>query len=128
MSSNLQALQSAIKLLADAAEDTVEALQPGETALQRLFAYENLGADLMALIPQMSDIPSEASQLAPSDYVTLAQSLVDDLAITNPQAESIIAASLKLLNDLATTILADVDSLVAAIRATLPPTPPAKAA
>lgn len=116
MATNLTALSSAIQLIADAANDTVQALQPGQSILQTLLDYENLIGDLEVLIPQIGDIPSEISQIGAAEYVTLIDTLVADLEISNEKAKAVVDAAVKLLNDLVLTILPNVECLVAAIK------------
>ena len=116
MPTNLTALTSALALIADAAKDTVLALVPGQSVLSELLDYENLIADLENLVPQIGQIPTEVSQMVPEDYLTLTQTFVTDLAITNEKAQTIIAASLQLLNDLVLKVLPDVEALVAAVK------------
>lgn len=120
---NLKALSQAIKTLADAVKDTMAAIQPGQSILGRLASYSNLIPDLEALIPQIGDIVGEASALKPEDYVTLVSLLVTDLAVTDEKAKAIIAASLKLLSDLALVIVPDAQSLIAAINTPAAPAP-----
>lgn len=123
MSTNLQALKSAIKTVADAVNDTVAAIKPGQSIVARVANYYNLVADLESLVPQIGDIPAEVSALAAADYLTLTSELVTDLAVSDAKAQAIITASLKLLSDLALTILPDVEALVAATKMTVAPAP-----
>lgn len=124
MNTNLVALLAAIKCLADAANDTVAALKPGQSAVARLAAYYNLIPDIESLVPQIGLIPAEVAALQPADYVSLTSSLVADLAISDVKAQAIIAASLKLLTDIALTVVPDVQALLSAIKTT-PPVPAA---
>ena len=116
MSTNLTALQSAIKLVADAAMDSVKAIGDSNTA-SKMAEYENLIPDLMALVPQIGQIPAEASALQPADYAALIQILATDLALPAGHVEGIITVSLKLLTDIVTVIVPDVQALIAAIQA-----------
>lgn len=117
MATNKDALYAALKLVADAAQDTVQAIQPGESTLSRLLAYKNLTGDLFALMPQIGDIPAEAKALDPAGYADLCSHFVADLAITDAHAQAIVGAGLKLLNDVVSVIVPDAEALVAAIKA-----------
>ena len=116
MTANVTVLNQALKLISDAAIDTQKVVSSTDSALVKLFSYENLVGDLMALLPQIGQIPAEVSQLLPADYTELAQTFVNDLKLTDVQAKTIIEASLKLLNDLALVVLPDVEALITAIK------------
>lgn len=117
VTTDVTALTSALNLIADAANDTIAAATAGTTAAQKVMDFENLLPDLMALIPQIGNIPAEAKALQSADYITLVESFVTRLGVTNTHAEAIIAASLKLLTDIVNVIIPDVQGLVAAIKA-----------
>lgn len=125
MATNLAALQGAIKLVADAALDTVNAIKPGQSTLSRLLAYKNLVEDVVALVPQIGDIPAELKALQPADAAVLASSLAIDLALPAGKAADTLNASLKLLSDLVLVVLPDVEALVAAIKEPAAPAAPA---
>jgi hypothetical protein len=114
---NVTALQAAIKMLTDAINDTLSAVEPNQNILKEVFDYENLLPDLIALVPQIGQIPSEVSALQPADYASLLQGLVSELNVTNEKAQAIIAASLKVLADIATVVVPDVQNLIAVIQA-----------
>jgi hypothetical protein len=61
MATNLTAPQTAIKLIADATTDSIKAAGDSTTAA-KIAEYELL-SDVIALIPQIGDIPTEASAL-----------------------------------------------------------------
>lgn len=128
MATNVAALQSAIKLVTDAVKDVVAVIAPGQSVLAKLMQCENLIEDLTVLIPQAGQIPAEVKALAPSDAVALVDGLVVDLGISNVHAEGIVNASLKLLTDLATVIILDVEALISAIKAPAGVAVPAPAA
>ena len=116
MATNLTALQAAIKVVADVVSDSVAAASATSSAA-KLADFENLLPDVMALIPQIGDVPSEASALAPADYATLVESLASDLSLPNGKVESIITAAVKLISDIATVIVPDVEAVLAAAKA-----------
>ena len=103
MSTNISALQAAIKLLADG----VGAIETKN--------YGTIMGDLINLLPQLGDIPSEVSGLAVADYETLAANLVTDLALPSGSVSNIVNASLKVLTDIV-SLEPDVVALVAAIK------------
>lgn len=113
---NLTALTSAIKLLSDAVLDSISAIQPGQSIITKLFDYENLIGDLESLLPNIGDIPTEVSQLQPEDYLTLVNTLVTDLNVTDVKAKAIITASLTTLHDIVLILLPDFEVLVSAIK------------
>lgn len=115
MATNLSALKAAIKLVADAATDSIKAAGDA-TSAAKLSEYSNLLPDVMALIPQIGDVPVEAKALAEADYSTLLQELVADLALPEGHVKQVIAASLKLLTDIAMVVVPDVEALIAAIK------------
>lgn len=117
MATNVAALQSAVKIVADAIKDTLAALQPGQSLVAKVLDFENLVTDVAALIPVIGDIPSEVKAMAPTDAVALVDGLVVDLAISNEHAKAIAESSVKLLSDLAIVIVPDVQALIAAIKA-----------
>lgn len=110
--SQLAALQSVIKLIADAADDVVAA--GGKFTTASLPQFSNLLSDVMALMPQVGSI--SLSGLATQDYVTLLGNVATDLALPAGQTANIVNASIKLLEDLAS----DIPALIAAIK---PPAP-----
>jgi hypothetical protein len=119
MSDQMKALQALIAVLAAGIKDTEAALQPGESLMQKLMAYGNLAPQVMALIPQIGNI--SVAGLQPSDYVTLAESLVTDLAVSNAHAKAILDAAFQLVNDGVKYMLPDVEALIAAIKAPAAP-------
>lgn len=126
-STDLTALTSAIALVADAVTDTLVAVEPGQSIFGKLLDYENLVGDLENLLPQIGNVPAEVSALEPADVVTLVQTLVTDLGITDVKANAILAASIALLNHILTVILPDVTALITAINSVDPvPAPVAK--
>jgi hypothetical protein len=116
MATGTKALQAAIKLVADAVDDTVETVAAGGNPITAVLKYENLIGDLITLVPQIGEIPAEAKALTPADYVALVNALVADLGVTDAHAGSIIEASVALLSELATTILPKVQALIAAVK------------
>lgn len=111
---NLVPLQAAIKLIADATNDAIKASADATTAL-KLGEFTNLLPDLLTLLPQIGSI--SVSGLAPADYATLLTNLATDLALPAGHTANIINASMKLLEDIATLIVPDVQALVAVIQA-----------
>lgn len=99
------ALKAALKLIIDAGKDVAA---HGDAA-----SYSNLIGDVVALMPLVGEIPSEAKALIAADYLELVNALVADLAVTNVKAEGIINAALKILSDL----FADVPALIVALKA-----------
>lgn len=89
-SKNLAALIAVTKLLADAANDFQV---NGKTAA----TFENLIPDVIALMPLLSDIPTEAKGLAIADYEALLAQLVTDLMIANAKAKAYVDAALLFL-------------------------------
>src|SRR4029077_20809645 len=96
MDTDLNALKSLIKLLADAALDTSAVVAAGAPPVVAIFTYKNLIPDILSLIPKIGEIPAEAKNLAPSDYVILVTELTKDLSITDIHAGAIIDAVLAL--------------------------------
>jgi hypothetical protein len=117
MATNLTALQTAIKLIADATTDSIKAAGDSTTAA-KIAEYENLLSDVIALIPQIGDIPTEASALAPADYATLVANLATDLALpAGSKLENIVNASVQIISTVATTVVPQVEALIAAVKA-----------
>lgn len=116
MSTDLKALLSAIKLLADAAKDTKEVLTAGGSPIMAVLTYKNLLGDLMTLVPLLTQIPSEAKALTAPDYLVLVQSLMDDLGVTDAHAKSIIDNSMALFSELVTVVLPKIESLIGAVK------------
>lgn len=119
MTTNLTALAGAIKLVADAAKDA-SSMTTGAGTLGAIMGFENLVPDVLAVLPEIGDIPAEVTKLTPADYLTLVDMLVTDLAVSNAHAQSIIGPSLTLLKDLVTVVLPDLKALVSAINGPAP--------
>jgi hypothetical protein len=109
------ALVSIIKAVADAAKDTAAAIQPGQTALGRLLAYENLIADIEAAAPALSGL--SLAGLQPADYVTLADVLVTDLSLSNAKALTLAQSCIALASTIAGPVLTQVEAVIAAAKA-----------
>lgn len=114
---NISALKKAIKLLADAAVDTEKVVATGASPLGALLTYRNLIPDVLALVPVIGELPAEAKDLKPEDYVALVQEFATDLAITDARASSLVDAGLALLQEMATGFLPKLEALAAAFRA-----------
>jgi hypothetical protein len=115
MATNLVALQAAVKLVADAVDDGIKAAGDS-SALSKAMEFENLLADLINLLPQIGDIPSEASQLQTADYISLLGSLGADLVLPAGKAQNILSSSIKFISDIASVMVPDVEALIAAIK------------
>lgn len=113
---DLKALKAAIKLLADAAVDTEKVVATGASPLGALLTYRNLIPDVLALVPQIGELPAEAKDLQPEDYVALVQEFAKDLVITDARAGSLVDAGLALLQELATGVIPKLEALAAAFR------------
>lgn len=111
MGNNIQALNAAIKLVADIANDALNTT--GVTVINR---WANLLPDIMTLLPSISDLPAEAKALQAEDYETLLNSLAGYLNLGSGKAEAVLQASVKLLADLQKVILPDVEALIAATK------------
>ena len=98
-------LQAAIKLVADAASDVV-------SGASGIAGYENLLPDLIGLLPQIGQIKSDISALSPADYEVILVDLAKDMNLPAGKTASVVAASVKLLTDLAT----DIEAVVAATK------------
>lgn len=114
---NQKALIDAITLLADGAKDFSQAIQGNQSFIQKLEDFENLISDGIAEAGDggISEIKAEIASLQPADYVSLTGVLVADLGFSQPKAQAICAASLKLLGDEIPSI-ADVKALIAAAK------------
>lgn len=123
MATNLQALTDAVNLLGDAVKDSIAAASDSN-AVSKTLEFENLVPDLFPLISQIGDLSTEMKNLQPADYITLVTQLASRMAIQNVHAEAIVAASIKLLTDLITTVLPDVQALIAAVKAPVAATAP----
>lgn len=108
MGKDLSALKAAIKLIVDAGKDVA--------AKGSLASYANLLPEVMALLPQLGEIPAEAQGLVAADYLSLVEELVADLAVSDAHAQSVITAALKVLQDVV-AMVPDVEALIAAIKA-----------
>lgn len=123
MATNLSALKAAINLLADAAVDTAAVVAGGGgtlSAFAALLTYKNLVPDVMALVPQIGDIPDETKSLTPADYVALVEELAKDLSLTGARAAAIANAGIYLLQELVIVALPKVEVLAAAVKAPAP--------
>lgn len=125
MNPNLAPIKALIDLVAAAVKATEAAVQPGQSALQRILDFEGLIPQLVAFLPQLSQV--SLSGLQPSDYIALGEYLVSDLAIENAKAKAIIDASFKVVTDLVAA-LPDVEALVASFSAPAAAAPAAPAA
>lgn len=110
---NLSALQAAIKLLADLINDSIKAAGDSSIPL-KLEEFSNIIPDIMALIPAIGLIPTEAAALQPADYGSLVASFSNDMALPEGKAANIINASVKIISDLASIIIPDVQALIVA--------------
>lgn len=95
------AVAAALDLLAGASQDAVKALQPGESLLQKLAAFEGLVPELVVLLPQVGSIGTEIKSFGPADYAAAAEYLVTDLAFSAPKAQAVIRAAFPVLDALA---------------------------
>ena len=55
---NLKALQDAVKLIVDAVNDSIKVAATGGNPLVALASYQNLIPDLMTLAPEIGEIPA----------------------------------------------------------------------
>lgn len=117
MTTNLKPLKAVIRLVADAVVDTEKVIESGMSPLVALFTYKNLVPDIIALVPQIGEIPSAVKALAPDDYVALVTEFAKDLAITDAHAGTIVDAGLDLLHELIGVALPKAQVLAAAIKA-----------
>jgi hypothetical protein len=97
------ALQAAVKLLADAASDVA-------SHASGVAGYENLLPDLLGVLPQVGQIGAQIKALEPADYETLLATVASDLSLPTGKTALVVAASMKLLENLAT----DIEAVVAA--------------
>lgn len=110
---NLSALQAAIKLLADLINDSIKAA--GDSSIPaKLEDFSNIIPDIMALIPSIGSIPSEAAAMQPADYGALVSSLAADMALPEGKAANMINAGVKIISDLASIIVPDVEAFIVA--------------
>ena len=108
---NLKPLQDAIKLIADVVQDTINAMEEGNS-LSKISDFSNILPDLMVLLPEIGEIPNPAT-LLPDDYAVLVGTLTSDLVVPG-KAGKIVDASLKLLSDIIGVIVPDVQAVIAA--------------
>lgn len=108
-------LKSAIKLVAHAVNDSVKAAADTNTAA-KLLEYQNLIPDVLALLPNIGEIPKEAAHLDPEDYAALLAEIAVDLALPVGKTENIVKASIKLLSDVALVFVPDVEALILATK------------
>ena len=116
MATDLEALKSAIKLVADAARDTIEAMAAGGGSVATAISFSDIIPDVFQLVPKIGEIPSEVKSLSPNDYMTLVNELVQDLNITDAHAGSIIDAATKLLQECIGNVAPLVQELVSAVK------------
>lgn len=116
MSDNLTGLKAVVNLMADATVDTIKALAPGENPISKLVNYKNLFPDLASLFENISSIPAEVKDLNPEEYLLLVEDLVARLAISNPEAEAIVQACIKLINDSIAVLIPDTNAVIEAIK------------
>lgn len=126
MTANLTALKAAIKLVADAAVDTEKVIAAGSSPLAALFAYKNLIGDVLALVPQIGEIPTEAKAMVPADYVTLVAEFAKDAGLSEANAGTVVNAGIDLLQELVGVVLPKVEALANAVKKS--PAAPAVAA
>lgn len=126
MTTNLTALKAAIKLVADAAVDTEKVIAAGSSPLAALFTYKNLIPDVLALVPQIGDIPTEAKAMVPADYVALVAEFAKDAGLSEASAGTVVNAGIDLLQELVGVVLPKVEALANAVKKS--PAAPAVAA
>lgn len=115
MATDIKALQSALNLIADAAHDYITSKENGSTS--NFATYENLLPDVLALVPQIGEIPTEVKALTVEDGLILVNGLMARVAISDVHAEAVISASLKILNDVISVLVPDIKALSDAIKA-----------
>lgn len=113
MATDLTALQAAIKLVADVIVDTEKA---ATTPANKFLAYANIIPDIEALIPKIGELPAEVTALAPQDYATLLTTFAADMTLSTAKAQALLASSVKLISDLITYIVPDVQAVIAATK------------
>lgn len=113
---NLKALQDAVKLIVDAVNDSIKVAATGGNPLVALASYQNLIPDLMTLAPEIGEIPADVSAMNPSDYVTLVTGLVGQLGLTDAHVGTILGAALGLLQHIVADVLPSTTALIAAVQ------------
>lgn len=88
-----------IILFATAVKDTVSALKPEETLLQKLSEYGNLMPGMISFVPMAGNLSAELQVLKGSvgDDVAAVEMLVTSLAFSNDHAQKIVAAAFPVL-------------------------------
>lgn len=113
---DISALKKAIKLVADAVNDTIKA-SGDSNGTAKLMEYQNLLPDILNLLPVIGEIPKEAEHLDAEAYAALIAELAADLILPIGKTESVVKTSLKLLSDVAVVIVPDVLAVIAATKA-----------
>lgn len=105
-----------VLLIANILKDAASALQPGQSALQKIMGFENLAPALIGFLPQIGALAGEVKQYSVGDDIAAAEMLVSDLAFSSDKAQKIVAALFPVMEELA-ALEPKVEALVAAIQA-----------
>jgi hypothetical protein len=100
----------------DASTDTGAIIASGGSPLAALLTYRNLVPDIMALTPQIGQIPTEAKALSPADYVTLTAALAADLSLSNAAAEQVATTGIDLLQEIVIVLMPKIKALALAVK------------
>jgi hypothetical protein len=118
MAHNLNALKAGLKMVVDAGKDSLALIAAGSgvgSVFKAILAYQNLLADLMDLVPQIGEIPSEAAQLSAEDALELASYLVAECGLHEGHVKDAIESGLVLLNHVVHDVMPVVGKVLPAI-------------
>lgn len=112
---NHPAISAIIKVLADAVNDTDNALGSGKKPMF-LLSYGNLFVDILKVCGNLSHLPTEIRLLSQEDAGPIVAELTSQLNMSSTHAQAIVDAGSRLLQQFLNATLGSVEGMAAAIK------------
>lgn len=112
---NHPAISAIIKVLADAVNDTDNALGSGKKPMF-LLSYGNLFVDILRVCGNLSNLPTEIRMLSQEDAGPIVAELTSQLRLSSTHAQAIVDAGSRLLQQFLNATLGSVEGMAAAIK------------
>ena len=107
------ALAAVVQFVADAFNDYEAYAAGAKSPVSGMVAFGNLVPDVVSVIANVGSLPAELKELDTTAIEALVEDLAARLNLSTPHAQQVLAASVKLVNE----IIGDVDAALALYRA-----------